>query len=537
MAIYNSNTDTYTGSVEEMVQAFNDTACSFDEFTTIQEIFEQQVEKSPDATAVICNGESLTYAALNTKANALAHHLRQAGVGREVIVGILCERSFDMMIGILGIIKAGGAYLPLSTEDPESRLDTIINDSGISHVVVQNKYRAKLTTGANIVVLDDFCHITSGFENPVLINKSTDLMYVIYTSGSTGTPKGVMIEQRSLINRLQWMQRAYPICSQDVILQKTPYNFDVSVWELFWWFMQGASVCFLMPAQEKNPITLIDEIEKTGITVMHFVPSLLGVFLEYISEKKEKPSLDSLRLVFSSGEALPPRYTEQFRDILNASRDKKLVNLYGPTEATVDVTHFDCTEGPVNNKIPIGKPISNTQIYICKEDNSLADIGEAGELLIGGEGVARGYLNREELTAEKFIPDVYGGSGRLYKTGDLARWWADGNIEYIQRIDNQVKIRGLRIELSEIEVNLSLFPGIKHCIVLTRQYSESVTVIVAYYTSAQPIEVKACKSFLGKLLPGYMVPGQFIRLDAIPINANGKADRKALSAMINNTTS
>lgn len=521
-------------NIDEMIRSFNDTACDFDAYITFQEIFETQVKKSPDQAAVICNGIILTYEELNAKANALAYHLREKGVGRDQIVGLLCERSFGMMIGILGIIKAGGAYLPLSPTDPESRLSNIITDSQLRYLVVQEKFDGKVKAAATIVSLDQFCTAEGVYENPPLVNESNDLLYVIYTSGSTGNPKGVMIEQRSLMNRLEWMQSAYPISSSDIILQKTPYNFDVSVWELFWWFMQGAKVCFLTPSQEKNPIALIDEIERTGITVMHFVPSLLGVFLEYLSEKKDAPVLGSLRLIFSSGEALPARYVEQFMYVLNTERTKKLVNLYGPTEATVDVTHFDCTDGPIDNKIPIGKPISNTQIYICNEDNSLAEPGTAGELLIGGVGVARGYLNRNELNTEKFIPDIFTGSGKLYKTGDLARWWPDGNIEYIQRMDNQVKIRGLRIELSEIEVNLSLFPLIKNAIVLTRQYSDSITVIIAFYTSAAHIESKELKTFLSSKLPDYMIPAQFVWLESFPVNANGKSDRKALQALASN---
>jgi amino acid adenylation domain-containing protein len=510
-----------------VLNEFNNTESFFDDAITIQELFELQTSRTPNRTAVLYGDESLTYHELNTKANALAWHLRRIGVEREQLVGLMCERSFEMMIGILGIIKAGGAYLPLSPSDPADRITMLIEDSNTNVLLTQKSFAGKVQFKGAVVALEDFIEAADSCQNPPLINNSTDLVYVIYTSGSTGIPKGVMVEHRSVVNRLNWMQKEYPITSNDVILQKTPFNFDVSVWELFWWFMEGAKVCFLPPRGEKNPLVIIDTINKKGITVMHFVPSLLGVFLGYLSGKKDI-KLSSLRLVFSSGEALPGKYVTQFEAILNKDCSNKLVNLYGPTEATVDVTYYDCSLGTLKGKIPIGKPIDNTRIYIVSDDMQLLGVGRAGELLIAGVGLARGYLNRVELTSEKFIDAPFNLNGKVYKTGDLARWFNDGNIEYIGRIDNQVKIRGLRIELGEIEETLLKHESIKDCVIDTRQYSESITIIIAYYISIKEVTVIELKDFLGLSLPEYMIPNQFVKLTRIPLSANGKVDRKSL---------
>ena len=517
-----------TTDADLILNTFNDTDYPFDEDITIQELFEKQVKRNPDSTAVIFEDGVLTYSELNNRVNALALHLRKNGVVRDKIVGIMCERSFEMIIGILGIIKAGGAYMPISVTEPVNRINLLMEDSCIDLLVIQNKFSNKISFGGTTIILDDFKDIKEPHENLPIINKSTDLVYIIYTSGSTGLPKGVMIEHKSLINRLFWMQRAYPINEDDVILQKTPFNFDVSVWELFWWQIIGAKVCFLSPGAEKNPIALINTIEKYKVSVMHFVPSMLGVFLEYLSDRDIEKQLYALRLVFASGEALPARYVNLFNSKLNYKNNRKLINLYGPTEATIDVTHYDCSLGEIHNKIPIGKPIDNTKIYITDGNHNLLGVNEEGELLIAGTGLARGYLNKGELTSQKFIDNHFTSSGKMYKTGDMVKWTEDGNIEFIDRMDNQVKIRGLRIELGEIESVLLKHPAINDCIIHTKKHTESVIIIIAYYIASQIIDPKELKSFLRLYLPDYMVPNQFMKLDAIPLSPNGKADRKAL---------
>ncbi|MBL0743057.1 non-ribosomal peptide synthetase [Chryseolinea lacunae] len=521
-------TTAWAANEADVLIDFNDTDFPFEEDVTVQELFERHVARDPGRIAVKYKNETLTYGELNARANALARHLRKEGVCREQIVGILCTRSLEMIIGIFGIMKAGGAYLPLSPYDPFARVLLLLDDSQAGILLVQEEWRDKVKdfTGA-VVALENF-NVPVDDQPLPCINTSRDLLYVIYTSGSTGMPKGVLIEHRSVVNRLKWMQHAYPIQPDDVLLQKTPYNFDVSVWELFWWAIEGAQMCLLAPNGEKNPATIIDTIEQHSVSVMHFVPSMLGVFLEYIQAYDSTNKLASVRLVFASGEKLSTKHVSQFNTLFNVDGNKSLINLYGPTEATVDVTHYDCANGEVEGKIPIGKPISNTQIYIAGHEHNVLSVGEEGELIIAGVGVARGYLNRVELTAQKFVKNPFAEGEQMYRTGDLARWFPDGNIDYINRIDNQVKIRGLRIELGEIEARLLKHEQIDECIVHTRQYSESVVVIVAYYTATTEIAPKELKNFLAGNLPDYMIPSRFIKLDAIPLTPNGKADRKAL---------
>ena len=330
-----------------------------------------------------------------------------------------------------------------------------------------------------------------------------------------------MIEHRSVVNRLHWMQTAYPIGPADVILQKTPYYFDVSVWEFFWWAMTGAKLCFLRPGGEKIPMVLVDAIRRQQVTVLHFVPSMLNAFLEYL-DGRDAP-LPSLRRVFASGEALLPAHVRKFNQLLGA----KLTNLYGPTEATVDVTYFDCPTGNDFDRIPIGRPIHNTRLYVIK-DGHAAPIGQPGELCLAGVGLARGYLNNPALTAGKFTDNPLRPGERIYRTGDVARWLPDGNVEYLGREDHQVKIRGLRIELGEIENTIREFPGVTDCVVTVKRYSESVILIVAYVVGRASVDFGALKIHLKERLPEYMVPSHFERIDEIPLTPTGKADRKAL---------
>ena len=368
-------------------------------------------------------------------------------------------------------------------------------------------------------------------SNPLIVNKPDDLAYVIYTSGSTGKPKGVMIEHRSVINRLHWMQHAYPIARQDVILQKTPYYFDVSVWELFWWALEGSKLSFLAPGGERNPLTIVATVKKHHVSIMHFVPSMLNVFLEYLEGKAAdvvKRDLASVRRVFASGEALTPSHVRKFNDVWSSKTGARLTNLYGPTEATVDVTYFD---SPLHNNfedIPIGRPIHNTRLYVLRDGQQMP-IGEPGELCIAGIGLARGYLNNEFLTAQKFTDNPINRGERIYHTGDVARWLPDGNVEYLGREDHQVKIRGLRIELGEIENTIREYPAITDCIAMVKKYSESVILIVAYVVCKSDVEIEGLKAYLKKHLPDYMIPNRFEKIDQIPLTPSGKADRKALA--------
>jgi len=339
-----------------------------------------------------------------------------------------------------------------------------------------------------------------------------------------------MIEHRSVVNRLHWMQQAYPIGESDVILQKTPYYFDVSVWEIFWWALQGARLCFLTPGGERNPLAIIETIRKHHASVMHFVPSMLNVFLEYVDGKAAAgvlKSLASVRRVFASGEALTSSHVRKFNDIWGSHTGARLTNLYGPTEATVDVSYFDCPAHNDFESIPIGRPIHNIRLYVIRDGQQVA-IGEAGELCIAGVGLARGYLNNAALTNEKFTDNPINPGERIYRTGDVARWLPDGNIEYLGREDNQVKIRGMRIELGEIENTIREHPGITDCVALVKKYSENIILIVAYVVCKSDLDVEGLKHYLKKHLPAYMIPNHFEKIDEMPLTPSGKADRKAL---------
>jgi amino acid adenylation domain-containing protein len=441
----------------------------------------------------------------------------------------MVERSFAMIIGILGIVKAGAAYLPLSPDNPPARIDYMLKDGGVGVLLVQRKTAGRVAFAGRVVNLDDAEVYRGSTANPVIVNQPNDLAYVIYTSGSTGKPKGVMIEHRSVVNRLHWMQQAYPLGESDVILQKTPYSFDVSVWELFWWALQGAKVCFLAPGGERNPLAILETIRRRQVSVMHFVPSMLNVFLDYLDGKPAEvlQGLASVRRVFASGEALMSSHVRKFNEVWGGKTGTRLTNLYGPTEATVDVSYFDCPTHNGLEAIPIGRPIHNTRFYVIK-DGRPAAIGEAGELCIAGIGLARGYVNNAALTGEKFTDNPVNPGERIYRTGDLARWLPDGNVEYLGREDHQVKIRGLRIELGEIENTIREYPGVVDCVAQVQRHSESVVLIVAYVVWKAGLERDGLKEFLKQRLPDYMVPNRFETIDGIPLTPSGKADRKAL---------
>jgi D-alanine--poly(phosphoribitol) ligase subunit 1 len=518
----------------DRVAEFNHTDAPFPDRATLQELIEAQFAQNPEATAVICEHDhvfgasSLSCAELNKKANQLAHLLRTVGIRPGDIVALMVERSFAMMIGILGIIKSGAAYLPLSPDNPAARTDYMLKDAGVKVVLVHGKTTGKISFQGRIVDLDDPGTYRGPEENPVVVNTPADLAYVIYTSGSTGKPKGVMIEHHSVVNRLHWMQSAYPIDRDDVILQKTPYYFDVSVWELFWWALQGAKLCFLAPGAEAIPQAIIETIRKHRVTVLHFVPSMLNVFLEYLDGKEDRvvEGLASVRQVFASGEALTPSHVRKFNNILGKKIGTKLTNLYGPTEATVDVSYHDCPNNDVEI-VPIGRPIQNLRLYVMRDGQHVA-MGEPGELCIAGVGLARGYLNNQALTDEKFVENPAKAGERIYRTGDIARWLPDGNLEYMGREDSQIKIRGLRIELGEIESTIRDFPGIAECVCVTRKYSDNVILIIAYLVCKSEVELDRLTHYLKNHLPAYSVPNHFVILAEIPLMPNGKMDRKAL---------
>ncbi len=519
----------------QRIAEYNRTEAAFPEHATLQELIEAKFAERPSETAGICDHDrslgtpALVCAELNSKANQLAYRLKDAGVGPGDIVALMVERSFAMIIGILAILKAGAAYLPLSSHNPTARSDYMLQDAASKALLLHTRTEGKTGFSGLTINLDDLAIYRGPEQNPPAVNRPHDLAYVIYTSGSTGKPKGVMIEHRSVVNRLHWMQQRYPIGAQDVILQKTPYYFDVSVWELFWWALEGAKLCLLMPGGEKIPLAMVETIRKHRVTVLHFVPSMLNVFLDYLDGKGDGvvEGLASVRQVFVSGEALTPSHVRKFNNILGNKVGARLTNLYGPTEATVDVTYYDCPRHNAIDKVPIGRPIHNTRLYVIRDGRQVG-VGESGELCIAGVGVARGYLNNQALTDEKFVDNPANPGERIYRTGDVARWLQDGNLEYLGREDDQVKIRGLRIELGEIESTIRDYPGVTDCVCVVRTYSENVTLIIAYLVCRSEVEIGGLKRHLKKYLPDYCIPGHFETLDKIPLTPNGKAERKAL---------
>ncbi|NOQ24724.1 MAG: amino acid adenylation domain-containing protein, partial [Bacteroidales bacterium] len=514
---------------KQILYDFNDTETDYLKNKCIHELFEEQVERTPNSDALIIGGRHISYREFNTMCNRLALVLVELGVYSESIVSLQIDRSVEMMVGIMGILKAGGTYLPIDSEAPEKRVNYILNDSN-SKVLLLHKDKKK-GNNYNLPVLAIDLDQTAKKE---LLNlgKTTNaqkLSYVIYTSGSTGEPKGVMIEHHSVINRLKWMQNSYPIGSNDILIQKTPYTFDVSVWELFWWSFEGSSLFLLEKGGEKDPLKIASSISENKVSIIHFVPSMLDVFLDYLIEHKNVAWLDSLRFVFASGEELKVRHVEKFYEIFGTDSRCLLVNLYGPTEATVDVTYFNCNQDQYNS-IPIGKPIANTQVYILNRENrQLQAIGVVGELCLSGVGLSRGYLGMEELTSEKFIDHPYKKGEKLYRTGDLARWLDDGNIEFLGRIDDQVKIRGFRIELGEIENTLLRYKNIKESVVLVWGQGED-KYLCAYVVVEEVFNKEEIRNYLSEHLPNYMIPTYFVALEKIPLTRNGKIDKKSLLA-------
>ncbi|MEM7534082.1 MAG: amino acid adenylation domain-containing protein [Chloroflexota bacterium] len=459
---------------QQIMGEWNNTTVDYPTNQTIHQRFEEQAAQQPEQIAVIFEGEIVTYAELNQRANQLAHYLRSLGVGPDVLVGVCVERSVEMVVGLYGILKAGGAYVPLDPTYPEDRLAFMVEDADVPVLLTQAHLREGLpATNATIFCLDsDWGDIqTYPQDNPNVSLQPHQLAYMIYTSGSTGRPKGAMNHHQAIYNRLLWMQDEYQLTSADKILQKTPFSFDVSVWEFFWPLMFGAQLVVARPEGHKDPQYLIDIIMQEAITTLHFVPSMLQLFIEATGVSQ----CVSLKRIICSGEALPYDLMQRCLSRLPA----ELHNLYGPTEAAIDVSYWACHADYGRQIVPIGRPVANTQLYILDEQLEPVPIGIPGELHLGGVQLARGYHNRPELTAEKFIPNPF-GEGRLYKTGDLARWLTDGNIEYIGRTDFQVKLRGFRIELGEIENAIVAQAGVREAVVMAREVQGGDRRLVAY---------------------------------------------------------
>ncbi|GAA0894227.1 hypothetical protein GCM10009122_39070 [Fulvivirga kasyanovii] len=505
----------------KQIQIFNRTQFEFDRAVTIIDLFRTNCMKTPDKIAVRDGGRAITYQEFNGKTDILAVNLIDRGITNNDVVAIHMERGLDFMLGVFAIMKAGAAYLPIPPSLPQKRVDFMLKDSG-AVLVLTNGHDLPDYDNFNIESFEYDSQKISDFQDKTL---SDSYAYVIYTSGSTGNPKGVIITQVALMNRLNWMQYKYPLDGGDVVLQKTPLNFDVSVWELFWWSISGASLSILPDGDEKDPYKLIDHIDKNNITTLHFVPPMMRLFLEVVGQNN-LIKLTSVKKVFASGESLLPEEVNNFNRLLLRHNGTHLINLYGPTEATIDVTYFECYHKEVHNNIPIGKPIHNTEIYIMNGSGKQQPIGVWGELNIAGEGLSIGYINNSVLTKSKFYfhQEL---SRTLYKTGDIARWNNDGEIEFLGRADHQVKIRGYRIELGEIENCLRSLDKIKDVVVVNKDINGNV-ILCAYYTGSTEIDTGELKVILSDFLPEYMIPHFYVYLNQIPLTQNGKIDRSSL---------
>ncbi|WP_437589100.1 non-ribosomal peptide synthase/polyketide synthase [Sorangium sp. So ce1000] len=513
-----------------VVTAWNATERAYPRERHVHELFEAQAARTPDAVAVIFGERRLSYRELNARANRVAHALRKRGVGPDVLVAIAAERSVELVVGLLGILKAGGAYVPIDPDYPADRIAYMLEDAAAPVLLSQWPVASRLPPHRAQVLCLDSDRATIDKEpaqNPAVAVSPDNLAYTIYTSGSTGRPKGAGNSHRGLLNRLQWMQERYGLTPQDRVLQKTPFSFDVSVWEFFWPLMTGAGLVVAKPGDHRDGERLVALITRSGVTTLHFVPPMLQAFLE----TPDVASCRSLRRVICSGEALP---AELARRCFERLPDAEIHNLYGPTEASIDVTFWACQREDTSASVPIGYPIANTQIYLLDRHGQPVPAGVAGELHIGGVGLARGYHRRPDLTAERFVPDPFGSApgGRLYRTGDLARHRPDGAIEFLGRLDHQVKIRGLRIELGEIEARLLQHPGVGEAVVLARDEAHGGKRLVAYVAGRDgaALDAKSLRAWLAEALPAYMVPAPILVLDRLPLSPNGKVDRRALPA-------
>nr|WP_281286951.1 non-ribosomal peptide synthetase [Nonomuraea turkmeniaca] len=476
----------------EIVEAWNTTGHRVPA-TTLPELFSAQAARTPGAVAVIAEDVELTYAELDARVERLARALASHGAGPEKVVALALPRSLDLVVAVLAVQRAGAAYLPLDLDHPPARRTTMIEDARPVLVLEGQPLEGEATP------------IRPAPGNPA---------YVIYTSGSTGRPKGVVVPHEGIVNRLLWMQDQYRLEPGDRVLQKTPAGFDVSVWEFFWPLITGATLVVARPDGHKDPAYLADLIRRTGVTVAHFVPSMLEVFLP------EASGCGSLRDVVCSGEALPTRLAGKFAEVLGTAR---LHNLYGPTEASVDVSFWAAADGAGTGSVPIGRPVWNTRLYVLDDRLKVPPAGVVGELYLAGVQLARGYLGRPDLSADRFVADPYGPPGsRMYRTGDLARWSRDGVLEFTGRADGQVKVSGVRVETGEIEAVLARHPSVRQIAVVARP--ELVAYVVG---DAEPA---ALREFAARLLPPAMIPAAFVPLEALPLSVNGKLDRKALPA-------
>jgi surfactin family lipopeptide synthetase A len=495
----------------------------------IHELFEQQVERTPDREAVRFQGESVTYAELNRRSDALAQRLRRSGIGPDKLVGIGMERSIEMVVALYAVLKAGGAYVPLDPDYPKDRLSYMVKDSQVGLVLTQRQFSGLFDElEGDVWIADELDSVLQengkGSDNGTARTRDGHLAYMFYTSGSTGRPKGAMNTHAAIVNRLRWLQQTFVMGENDKLLQKSPYSFDVSVWEFYWPHMCGACLVIAKPKGHLDNAYLWEIIKSEQISFVQFVPTMLQTFLS----ADQCEDLPFLRHVFLCGEPLSPTLNERFCSLMSA----RLHNLYGPTEAAVFVTNWTSDRQPERTVIPIGTAIAENAMYVLNDRYEHVAQGETGELFISGIGLARGYAGRPDLTAERFVPNPYGGEpgARMYHTGDLGRWLQDGNLECLGRNDDQVKVRGFRIELGEICSVLEQHVGVRQAVAVVREDQPGDERICAYFIPDHVYSpsVSELRGYLQQTLPDYMIPSYFVEMETFPLTPSGKTDRKQL---------
>lgn len=511
-----------------LVSELNRTEVEVDSTKCVQDVLEEQAKRTPAKTAVVFRDQTLTYGALQERADRLAHRLRALGVGPNTIVAIYMTRSIDVVVALWAVLKAGGAYLPLDPSFPAARVEFMLSDSEACVILTERKLQPRFEgqRSAVLSVDGDWQHDSSAaIETDRRASRPEDLAYLIYTSGSTGTPKGVMVEHRNVVNFFTAMDTVIGH-EPGVWLAVTSISFDISVLELLWTLSRGFTVTVQAEEDKLAPggdYSVTEQLTRHRVTHLQCTPTFARMLCR---SADTLAAMNSLHRLLLGGEPLPVALANQLSQTLAA----EIHNMYGPTETTVWSTSYKLAGRA--DAIPIGKPIANTQAYILDERHRLVAVGEVGELYIGGDGVARGYWRRAGLTAERFIPNPFSdrASDRLYKTGDLARLRADGNIEFLGRTDHQVKIRGFRVELGEIETVLGQHPSVQDVVVISRENSTQNPMLAAYIVTKPQLIVtqKELQVFARHSLPEYMVPSVVIPLDRMPVTPNGKVDRKAL---------
>ncbi|WP_127573281.1 non-ribosomal peptide synthetase, partial [Paenibacillus xylaniclasticus] len=499
----------------QLTHEFNATDAPYPQEKTIQRLFEEQVERTPDHIAVVSETEQVTYRELNARANRLARKLRKLDVKADSRVGLLAERSVEMIAGILGILKAGGAYVPIDPSYPQERMAYMLDDSGCRWLVGDGNLLKKVTFAGEKLELRGAMLDGEEAGNLEAANDPHHLAYVIYTSGSTGQPKGVMVEHRNVVNVVDWFTKQYKLHEHKRIVLMTNYVFDPSVEQIFSTLLSGSKLYCVTVEVMGNRRSLLDYLTRNEIEMLNFTPSGLKELL-----LADTTIIPSLQHIISGGE----RLDEALKNSLLA-RGYSVWNHYGPTETTIDAVTAQCF---ADHQVLLGQPVQNTRVYVLNQTNQLQPAGVPGEICIAGAGVARGYLNREELTAEKFVADPFVPGGRMYRTGDLGRWLPDGNLEYLGRMDEQVKIRGYRIEPSEIESTLLQLMPVKEAAVVAIEDASGDKALCAYIVSEEELSIAELRARLGETMPAYMIPAYFIQLNQMPLTVSGKLDRKAL---------